>query len=181
MISNVLVIGDLHEPFCLDSYLRFNQNLYKKYNCTEVIFIGDILDSHTWSYHEHDPDGMSVGHELDAAINRLKRCYKTFPIANVLYGNHDLMISRKAKTAGLSSRFIKDFSDVIEAPKGWKFHHEYVKHNNLYLHGSIGNAIKRAKETRMSVIQAALYFVIVISIKDRHVYLITSRFLSSIN
>ena len=62
-------------------------------------------------------------------------------------------------TAGLSSRFIKDFGEIIQAPKGWNFHHEYEKHGNLYLHGSTGNAIKRAKDTRMSVIQGYLHSI----------------------
>jgi hypothetical protein len=44
--SNVLVIGDLHEPFCLDSYLDWCKEQYHTYNCTEVVFIGDIIDNH---------------------------------------------------------------------------------------------------------------------------------------
>ena len=43
---NVLVIGDLHEPFCLDRYLDFCIKQYKIYNCNQVIFIGDIIENH---------------------------------------------------------------------------------------------------------------------------------------
>ena len=50
--SCVLVIGDLHLPFVKDGYLEFCIWVYKKYNCTEVVFIGDILDNHASSYHE---------------------------------------------------------------------------------------------------------------------------------
>ena len=50
--SNILVIGDLHEPFCLDAYLDFCKEQYDKFNCNEVIFIGDIIDNHFSSYHE---------------------------------------------------------------------------------------------------------------------------------
>ena len=49
---NVLVIGDLHEPFCLDGYLDFCIDQYYTYNCTEVVFIGDVIDNHYSSYHE---------------------------------------------------------------------------------------------------------------------------------
>ena len=49
---NILVIGDLHEPFCLDGYLEFCIEQYETYNCNQVIFIGDILDNHAFSYQE---------------------------------------------------------------------------------------------------------------------------------
>src|SRR5579863_9365977 len=156
-MNNILVIGDLHCPFDHEGYLKFNQQLVKRFNINRVVFIGDILDGHAWNYHEHDPDGKSAGGELDEAIKRLKRWYKAFPKADVLYGNHDLLISRKAKTAGLSSRFIKDFNEIIEAPKGWKFHHELIIDGNLYIHGSTGNALTRARDTRISVIQGHLH------------------------
>ena len=38
-IENVLIIGDLHEPFCLDGYLEFCKEQYVKHNCNRVIFI----------------------------------------------------------------------------------------------------------------------------------------------
>ena len=31
--NRVLVIGDLHEPFCLDEYLQHCINTYENYNC----------------------------------------------------------------------------------------------------------------------------------------------------
>jgi len=55
-MSKVLAIGDLHEPFCLDKYLRFCKNVDRKYRCNKVVFIGDVIDNHYSSYHETDPD-----------------------------------------------------------------------------------------------------------------------------
>ena len=40
---NVLVVGDLQEPFWLDGYLEFCIEQYENYNCNQVIFIGDIF------------------------------------------------------------------------------------------------------------------------------------------
>ena len=65
---NVLVIGDLHEPFCLDGYLDFCIEQYYTYNCTEVVFIGDVIDNHYSSYHEASADGMGGLDELELAI-----------------------------------------------------------------------------------------------------------------
>ena len=53
---NILVIGDLHCPFDLEGYLEFCLEQYETYNINHVIFIGDILDNHAFSYHEADPD-----------------------------------------------------------------------------------------------------------------------------
>ena len=50
-INNVLVIGDLHEPFCLENYLEFCRIQQEKYNCGTVVFIGDVIDNHYSSYH----------------------------------------------------------------------------------------------------------------------------------
>jgi len=155
--DNVLFIGDLHAPFILDGYLEFNMELQKKYNCGTVIFAGDIIDSHSWSFHEHNVDGMSVRDEITAATNQLKQWYKAFPIATVLFGNHDLLISRKASAYGLSQIFLKYFGDIIEAPKTWNFVHELYRDNVLYIHGSQGNAIDRASTIRHSICQGHLH------------------------
>jgi len=42
----ILVIGDIHAPFTLCGYLEFCKETYAKYNCNQVIFIGDIIDNH---------------------------------------------------------------------------------------------------------------------------------------
>ena len=44
--DKILVIGDLHEPFCLDGYLAHCKAIYAKHNCNKVIFIGDVIDNH---------------------------------------------------------------------------------------------------------------------------------------
>ena len=43
-MSRVLVIGDIHEPFCLDGYLENCKKQYKDFKCDKVVFIGDIID-----------------------------------------------------------------------------------------------------------------------------------------
>lgn len=155
--DNVIFIADIHCPWMLNGYIEWCKVQQLKYNCGTVIFSGDIIDSSSWSYHEHDPDGLSVRDELYEAKKQLKKVYNLFPEAISLLGNHDLLISRKAKTAGLSQEFIKGLKDVLEAPKGWKFVHEYIKDNVRYVHGSIGNAFKRAVDSRMSTCQGHLH------------------------
>ena len=75
----ILVIGDIHAPFTLDGYLEFCEDMYARYNCNQVIFIGDIIDNHYASFHATDPDGMGGGDELDVAIEHVKLWSESFP------------------------------------------------------------------------------------------------------
>ena len=131
---NVLVIGDLHEPFTLDGYLEFCKKTYKKYNCNKVVFIGDVIDNHYSSFHETAADGMGGGDELDLTISKIARWYKAFPDAHVTLGNHDRIIVRKAQTGQVPQKWIKDFKEVLKTPK-WKFVTDVVIDGVRYVHG----------------------------------------------
>ena len=155
--SNRLIIGDLHAPFILDGYLEWCKELQEEYKCNDVTFIGDIIDGHSWSYHESDVDGLSVGDELYAAKKQLQLAYKLFPKAEITLGNHDLLIARKARSAGLSQYFIKDLGEILESPKDWNFRHEFIHDDVRYTHGSVGNAFRRATLSRMSTVQGHLH------------------------
>ena len=154
--KNVLVIGDLHEPFCLDEYLEHCVNTYKKYKCDEVVFIGDIIDNHASSYHETDPDGHSAGQELRLAIQRISEWYKAFPKATVIIGNHDRLIMRKAYSSGLSRLWIKDYAEVLGTP-GWNFTESIEIDDVLYIHGEGGTARARVRRDLQSIVQGHLH------------------------
>jgi len=147
--NRVLVIGDLHEPFCLDGYLEFCKEQYAVNNCNKVVFIGDIIDSHYSSYHETDPDGMGGGDELDLAIRKISKWYKAFPDADITIGNHDLIVMRKAYSGGIPKKWIKSFNEVLETPK-WNFVDEVVIDNVLYCHGIGGKALNKAQKNMQS-------------------------------
>jgi len=154
--SNVLVIGDLHEPFCLDSYLDWCKEQYEIYNCTEVVFIGDIIDNHYSSYHETSADGMGGLDELELAIKRISRWYKAFPIAKVIIGNHDRIIMRKAQTSAIPSKWIKSYKEVLEVPN-WEFVERYELNNVQYIHGEGGTARTKCRADMMNTVQGHLH------------------------
>ena len=149
--SNVLVIGDIHEPFSHPDYLDFCKTLSLKYKCGTIIFIGDLIDNHFASYHETDPDGMSAGDELERAIKKVAKWYKAFPKAHMIYGNHDRMIMRKAFSSGISKHWIKDFKDVLKVPN-WEFHERLVLDGIQYVHGEGKKARSRAKSDLQSTV-----------------------------
>lgn len=155
-MSNVIAIGDLHNPFCLKKYLRHCKNVDRKQRCNEVVFVGDIIDNHYSSYHETDPDGLSAGEELDYAIAETQKWYKAFPEAYVCIGNHDRMAYRKAFSAGVSKRWLKDYNEMLGTP-GWKWVEEVVIDGVQYIHGEGGTARKRAKDDMRSTVQGHLH------------------------
>lgn len=154
--GNVLVIGDLHEPFTLDGYLSFCVEMYDRFRCKQVVFIGDVIDNHYSSYHETDPDGMSGGDELDIAVAKLAPWVQAFPKAYVTIGNHDRMVMRKAFSGGIPKKWIKGYNEVLEAP-GWKFVDELVIDDVQYIHGEGGTARVKARNDKFSTVQGHLH------------------------
>ena len=132
--NRILVIGDLHEPFCLDGYLDFCKETYQNFNCNKVVFIGDVIDNHYSSYHESSADGLGGKYELEQAIKKLSKWYKAFPIADVTLGNHDRIIIRKAQTSNIPSKWIKEYREVLETPK-WNFVTDVYYDGVRYVHG----------------------------------------------
>ena len=155
-VENILIIGDLHEPFCLDGYLQFCKDVYIEYNCNKVIFIGDIIDNCFSSYHETPTDGMGGGDELNLAINKISKWYEAFPIADVIIGNHDRIIMRKAQTSAIPTAWIKEYKDVLNTPT-WNFTESVTYNDVLYIHGEGGTARSRMKKDLNSVVQGHLH------------------------
>ena len=154
--NNVLVIGDLHEPFSLNKYLEFCISKYDEYDCTEVVFIGDVIDNHYSSYHETSADGMGGADELEYAIKRIARWYKAFPVATVIIGNHDRIIMRKAQTSAIPSKWIKSYKEVLETPD-WNFVERYEVDNVQYIHGEGGTARTKCRADMMNTVQGHLH------------------------
>ena len=153
---NILVIGDLHEPFCLDGYLQFCIDKYYEYSCTEVVFIGDIIDNHFSSYHETSADGMGGADELEFAIKRIARWRNAFPLATVVIGNHDRIIMRKAQTRAIPSKGKKSYKEVLETPN-WNFVERYEKDDVQYIHGEGGTARTKCRADMMNTVQGHLH------------------------
>lgn len=154
--SRVLVIGDLHSPFDLDSYFQHCVDVYERYNCNRVVFIGDVIDNHYSSYHETDANGLGGGDELDLAIHRLSRWYHRFPDADVTVGNHDRIIMRKAQSSGVPSAWVKDYKEVLNTPN-WNFVTSVEIDDVLYIHGEAGTAKTKARADMRSTVQGHLH------------------------
>jgi len=144
------VIGDIHAPFCLEGYLEFCKEVYAKHNLNQVIFIGDILDNHYSSYHETDPNGLSGGDELDIAIAQVAKWSDAFPVADVIIGNHDRMIMRKAFSSAVPKEWIKSYNEVLGT--NWNWIERIVYDNVQFVHGEGGTARTKARNDMMSTV-----------------------------
>jgi hypothetical protein len=162
-IRNTLIIGDKHLPFEHEGYLDFCLKVQKEYNCGFVIDIGDHVDNHAVSYHDHDPDGRSPGDEYLLALKKAKDWYNAFPDVKICVGNHDRLPFRKAFTAGLPKNWLKSYQEMFESPKSWHWDFIHKHMGVIYQHGTglSGEmaSINAARENRQSTVIGHLHTV----------------------
>jgi len=151
----ILVIGDLHCPFELEGYHQHCLDTYAKFNCNQVIFIGDCLDNHYSSYHETDANGIGGADELHYAIHCLAKWNHSFPKADVIIGNHDRMIMRRAQTSNVPAEWIKTYNEVLGT--NWNWTERVVYDGVQYIHGEGGTARTKAKNDMMSTVQGHIH------------------------
>ena len=151
----ILAIGDLHAPFELDGYFDFCKEIYRKYNCNHVVFIGDIIDNHYSSFHTTDPDGLGGGDELQFAIEAVKKWSQEFPVADVCIGNHDRMIMRRAFDSAIPKIWIRSYNDVLGT--NWNWVERVVYDGVQFVHGEGGTARTKAKHDMMSTVQGHIH------------------------
>ncbi len=134
-MSRILVVGDIHEPATHPAYLAWCQHLYEKWDCDEVVLIGDVLDYHVISFHGKEIDTPNAEVEYEISLAGVARWRDAFPVATVTIGNHDERVHRLAASVSIPARFIRSFGDLWETPK-WKWVREVVKDKCLFIHGT---------------------------------------------
>lgn len=155
--ENRLVIPDIHAPFIKKGFLEHCIESYHRFQCNKVSFLGDVLDNHFTSFFDIDPDGLSASDETDLAVKVLQPWYNAFPDAEICIGNHDARIHRKAFNAGISKRWIKDYSEVLETP-GWIWDDYWDHFDVRYTHGdgpggALNGAFQRMLYWDLSIVQ----------------------------
>jgi predicted phosphodiesterase len=133
--SKVLVIGDIHAPYNRPSYLPFCKEIYNKYRCNKVVFIGDVVDLHSISFHPKHPELPNAAMEYDMAKKEIAKWKKAFPKALVCIGNHDSRPVRMAETVSIPEILLKDFSSIWDTPD-WSWNWEFIIDDVCYTHGT---------------------------------------------
>lgn len=144
--SRVLCISDLQEPFAHKDAFDFVKAVRDKYNTDTTVNIGDEVDFHAFSGRfVHDPDGMSPGAELSAAIDSLQKWYKEFPETKICTSNHLDRYYKKAFNSGLPKRAILSPRALLDAPEGWEWRKHWVIDGIKYEHGDNQGGIDAAR------------------------------------
>lgn len=115
--------------------MQFCKDLYDKYQCDTVVFIGDVVDWHAISFHARHPDSPGPKDEYAQALEATQKWFETFPVAKVCIGNHDERVIRLAETVNIPAQFIRDYNEMWHTPT-WDWQYEHVIDNVYYMHGT---------------------------------------------
>jgi len=155
----ILFISDLQAQAMHPDTAAFLRAVLRKYGKpTRVIQIGDEADQEALNEYGKNPDLPSDGDEIDATIRALRPIYKMFPRVDLLYSNHVLRARRKANKAGLSKKRFREWREVIDAPRNWRWYkglflRTILGQNVFVCHGRASNGLQLAKEMGCSVVQ----------------------------
>lgn len=159
-MARILVIGDLHAPVTHPGYLPFCRDLRDKYQCNEVVFIGDCVDHHSISKHEKSPEADSGKREYELSLPSLAAWCKAFPVARVCIGNHDDRIIKMAASVGISAAFIRSYKEIWDTPD-WEWEYEFILDDVYYFHGTGNGGLHPAfgsmRKMLMSVVQGHIH------------------------
>ena len=133
-MSRLLIIPDLHEPCSRKGALAFCKDLRKQYKTTRTVFIGDVVDWHSISFHAHHPEMPGPKDEFELAFKQIQKWYKAFPDAVVTLGNHDRRIIRLAESVNIPARFIRSYKETWKTPK-WEWVENYISDEIFFVHG----------------------------------------------
>ena len=119
--KSVLVISDLHIPYHHPDAFAFLKALKTKYKFDHIVNIGDELDQHAISMHEHNPDLYSAGHELEESKKHVKELEKIFPKMVLVHSNHSSLVYRRALKYGMPKAYLKHYNEFLGVGKGWEW------------------------------------------------------------
>lgn len=147
----------MHQPYSHPDTLAFLTAIKKKFKPTRIVSIGDEVDLHSISFHDHDPDLLGPGDELEAAILKLRPIYKLFPDMDILDSNHGSLVYRKAKHHGIPKSALRTYREILDAPRGWNWHDDLTIETSAgqiyFCHSKGSDVMKVSQAMGMSVIQ----------------------------
>ena len=157
MHERVLVISDLHIPYHHKDSFRFLEEVKKQFKPDTVINIGDLLDFHAISFHEHNPDLPSIGDELTVAKSYIKELESIFPAVTEIHSNHSSLVYRRAIKYGMSAQFLKPYGEFLGTKK-WQWVDDMtLKLSNgkkvYFTHGKSADILKVSQTMGMSAVQ----------------------------
>ena len=156
MYKSVLILSHTHVPYHHKDLIPFLTKLKKYVNPDKVIHIGDELDKHALSFHDHDPDLPSAGDELKQSLPIIAEIEKLFPEMDLLDSNHGSLVFRRAVKHGIPKAYLKNYADFLKVKK-WKWHDDLTIKTPAgpvyFCHGKVADVLKLAQSMGMSCCQ----------------------------
>ena len=167
MYKRILVISDLHIPYHHKDSFAFLREIKKLYKPDFVVNIGDLLDFHAISMHDHNPDLYSAGDELKQSKIYIKELETIFPEVTEVDSNHSSLVFRRALKYGMSKEFLKGYGDFLGTKK-WKWVDDLTltmsnKQRCFFTHGRSADVLKVSQTMGMSAVQGHYHTKFVIS------------------
>jgi hypothetical protein len=134
--DSILVIPDLQAPYNHPDAFAFLSMVAQRYQPDLTVCIGDEVDFSFLSNHDKFPEVDNPVPELEDAIKAMEQLFKLFPTALALTSNH---VHGRLQTARKNGRIpptmLRNFREIIGAPRGWEWYEEVHLGNYMFRHG----------------------------------------------
>ena len=157
MNKRILVISDLHIPYHREDSFEFLKEIKKQYKPDTIVNIGDEIDCHALSFHDHNPDLASAGHELVRAKDYIKELESIFPEMTLLDSNHSSLVYRRAIKSGIPRGYLKEYNEFLNVKK-WNWVDNLTltlpnKQRCFFTHGISADVTKVSQINSQSCVQ----------------------------
>jgi Icc-related predicted phosphoesterase len=157
MNKRILVISDLHIPYHREDSFEFLKEIKKEYKPDTIVNIGDEIDCHALSFHDHNPDLASAGHELVRAKDFIKELESIFPEMTLLDSNHSSLVYRRAIKSGIPRGYLKEYNEFLNVKK-WNWVDNLTltlpnKQRCFFTHGISADVTKVSQINSQSCVQ----------------------------
>jgi len=157
MNKRILVISDLHIPYHREDSFDFLKAIKKEFKPDTIVNIGDEIDCHALSFHDHNPDLASAGHELARAKDFIKELEGIFPQMTLLDSNHSSLVYRRAIKSGIPRGYLKEYNEFLNVKK-WNWVDNLTltlpnKQRCFFTHGISADVIKVSQINSMNCVQ----------------------------
>ena len=156
--QRILILSDTHFPFHNKNYWNWIKKIKDRIKPTRVIHCGDLVDNASIMVERPaDPNVESPVFELASAKKEIRKLEKLFPKMDILFGNHDLRIMRRAERFGIPRSMLKDLNSIYEIKSKWQWHDKLNiklpnKTNVFFTHNFKNNILASSKELGCSFV-----------------------------
>jgi len=129
-------IPDLHFPYHHKDTFDFIRDLKREHKPDKWVCAGDELELAGLSFnHDKNPNMPGASDEFELGLKYLKTLYKIIPEMDVCTSNHTSRGFRAAFKFGIPSQFLRNYHDLLEAPRGYRWADSWEYDKVLFIHG----------------------------------------------